>query len=188
MDLNKDVKYVKTVGPNRVKLLNKLKIYTLKDLITYYPRDYEDRSKPKNIAELVDGEEALIEVMATSKMSEVRIGKNRTILKLIVRDETAACVITWFNQSYLKGKFKVGQRYKFYGKAQVRYGKVEMVNPVYDIEENSKNTGKIIPIYPLTYNLKQSAIRNAIENGLKMVNGKLEETMPDYLLSEYHLM
>lgn len=188
VDLKQSVQYVKGVGPNRAKVLNSIGIRTLEDLITYFPRTYEDRSKPKNIAELVDGEEALIEVMATSNMSEVRIGKNRTILKLIVRDETAACVITWFNQSYLKGKFKVGQRYKFYGKAQVRYGKVEMVNPVYDIEENSKNTGKIIPIYPLTYNLKQSAIRNAIENGLKIVNGKLEETIPDYLLSEYHLM
>ncbi len=188
VDLKQSVQYVKGVGPNRAKVLNSIGIRTLEDLITYFPRTYEDRSKPKNIAELVDGEEALIEVMATSNMSEVRIGKNRTILKLIVRDETAACVITWFNQNYLKGKFKVGQRYKFYGKAQVRYGKVEMVNPVYDIEENSKNTGKIIPIYPLTYNLKQSAIRNAIENGLKMVNEKLEETMPDYLLSEYHLM
>ena len=51
VDLNKDVEYVKTVGPNRVKLLNKLKIYTLKDLITYFPRDYEDRSKPKKIYE-----------------------------------------------------------------------------------------------------------------------------------------
>lgn len=188
VDLKQSVQYVKGVGPNRAKVLNSIGIRTLEDLITYFPRTYEDRSKPKNIAELVDGEEALIEVMATSKMSEVRIGKNRTILKLIVRDETAACVITWFNQSYLKGKFKVGQRYKFYGKAQVRYGKVEMVNPVYDIEENSKNTGKIIPIYPLTYNLKQSAIRNAIENGLKMVNGKLEENMPEYILKEYHLM
>lgn len=188
VDLKQSVQYVKGVGPNRAKVLNSIGIRTLEDLITYFPRTYEDRSKPKNIAELVDGEEALIEVMATSNMSEVRIGKYRTILKLIVRDETAACVITWFNQSYLKGRFKAGQRYKFYGKAQVRYGKVEMVNPVYDIEENSKNTGKIIPIYPLTYNLKQSAIRNAIENGLKMVNGKLEETMPDYLLSEYHLM
>ena len=48
VDLNKEIKYVKGVGPNREVLLNKLKIYTLKDLITYYPRDYEDRSKPKN--------------------------------------------------------------------------------------------------------------------------------------------
>lgn len=187
VDLKQSVQYVKGVGPNRAKVLNSIGIRTLEDLITYFPRTYEDRSKPKMIASLVDGEEALIEVMATSNMSEVRIGKNRTILKLIVRDKTAACVITWFNQNYLKGKFKAGQRYKFYGKAQVKYGKVEMVNPVYDVEEGNKNTGKIIPIYPLTYSLKQGAIRNAIENGLKMVDGKLEETIPDYLMKEYNL-
>ena len=54
MDLNEDVKYIKGVGPNRVKLLNKIGIFTLKDLITYYPRGYEDRSKPKNICECVN--------------------------------------------------------------------------------------------------------------------------------------
>ena len=73
MDLNKDVKYVKTVGPNRVKLLNKLNINTLKDLITYYPRDYEDRSKPKKIADLIDGEEALIQATVQTRMVEARI-------------------------------------------------------------------------------------------------------------------
>ena len=65
MDLNKDVKFIKGVGPNRVKLLNKIGIYTLKDLITYYPRTYEDRSKPKNICECTNGKEALIEGIGT---------------------------------------------------------------------------------------------------------------------------
>lgn len=60
MDLKKEVQYIKGVGPSRVKLLNKLGIYTLEDLITYYPREYEDRSKPKNIGELLNGEEVLI--------------------------------------------------------------------------------------------------------------------------------
>lgn len=187
IDLKQNVQYVKGVGPNKAKLLHNIGVNTLEDLITYFPRTHEDRSKPKEIASLVDGEEALIEVMATSNMSEIRIGKSRTILKLIVRDESGACVITWFNQKYLKGKFKVGEKYKFYGKAQIKYGKVEMVNPVFDIENSSKNTGKIIPIYPLTYSLTQNAIRSAIENGLKLVDGKLEETMPEYLLKEYHL-
>lgn len=187
VDLKQSVQYVKGVGPNKAKLLNNLGINTLDDLITYFPRTYEDRSKPKNIAELVDGEEALIEVMATSNVSELRIGKNRTILKLIVRDETAPCVITWFNQEYLKGKFKVGEKYRFFGKANIKYGKVEIINPVFDIENNTKNTGRIIPIYPLTYKLSQNGIRNAIENGLKLVDGKLQETMPDYLLQEYNL-
>lgn len=67
IDLNKDVKFIKGVGPNRVKLLNKLDIFTLKDLITYYPRTYEDRSKPKKLCKCVDGEEVLIEVVACRK-------------------------------------------------------------------------------------------------------------------------
>lgn len=60
MDLKKEVQFIKGVGPSRVKLLNKLGIYDLEDLITYYPRTYEDRSKPKNIIDLQNGEEALI--------------------------------------------------------------------------------------------------------------------------------
>ena len=82
MDLNKDVKYVKGVGPNRVKLLNKLGIFTLKDLISYYPRTYEDRSKPKNIIECINGEEALIEGIACSRVSNVRL-RGKTMQKLI---------------------------------------------------------------------------------------------------------
>lgn len=60
VDLNKNVQYIKGVGPSRVTLLKKLGIETLGDLITFFPRDHEDRSKPKNIEDLVDGEEALI--------------------------------------------------------------------------------------------------------------------------------
>lgn len=115
MDLNKDVKFVKGVGPNRVQLLNRVGIYTLKDLITYFPRDYEDRSKPKEIYECTDGEEALIEAIVMSRMTQIRLKRN-TMYKLAVRDESAKCIITWFNQSYLKNIFKVGQKYKFYGK------------------------------------------------------------------------
>ena len=189
LELKKEVQYIKGVGPNRAVLLNKLGIYTLEDLITYYPRDYEDRGKPKNIAELIDGEEALVHAMVVSKMSERRIRKNMSIQNLIVRDETGTCVITWFNQSYLKNKFVLGKKYKFYGKVSKRQGKIEMSNPVFEEEEKDKNTGKIIPLYPLTFKLTQNAIRGIIENGLKMVNDEklLEETLPDYLLDEYKL-
>ena len=165
IDLKKEIQYVKGVGPNRAVLLNKLGIYTLEDLITYYPREYEDRGKPKFIAELVDGEEALIEAIVVSKMAEVKIRKNMTIYKLIVRDETGTCTLTWFNQKYLKNRFVLGEKYKFYGKVSNKCGKAEMNSPVYDEEETSKNTGKIIPIYPLTYNLSQNTIRAVIENG-----------------------
>ena len=186
LDLNKDVKYVKTVGPNRVKLLNKLNIYTLKDLIEYYPRDYEDRSKPKNLYECIDGEEVLIEAMATGRINEMHKGR-MTISRLIVKDQTGTCYITWFNQGYLRDKFQPGRMYRFFGKISNKNGRLEMNSPVYDEIDQSKNTGKIIPIYPLTYELKQNTLRKIIENGLAEVKGKLTETLPEYILKENNL-
>ena len=188
IDLNQSVQYVKGVGPNNLPLLQKLGINTLGDLITFFPRNYEDRGKPKKIYELVDGEEALIDVICASNVSETRFAKNKVILKMLVRDDTGDCVITWFNQTYVKNKFKVGERYQFYGKISIKYGRVEMTKPVFDKEGLNKNTGKIIPIYPLTYKLSQNRLRGIIENGLEKIKGKLEETIPEYILKQYNLM
>lgn len=62
-----------------------------------------------------------------------------------------------------------------------------MNSPVFEEENKNRNTGKIIPIYPLTYNLSQNVIRQIMENGLKEVDNNLEETLPKYLLEEYSL-
>ena len=186
VDLYKDVKYIKGVGPNRVKLLNKIGIFNLKDLITYYPRTYEDRSKPKNLYECQEGEEVFVRAVACSRLSDIRI-KGRTMQKLLIRDETAPAEAIWFNQSYLKNKFEQGKEYGFFGKVSRKYGKIELMSPKFDEGENTKNTGRIIPIYPLTYNLSQNNLRKIMENGIKEVYGNLEETLPSYILDKYNL-
>lgn len=188
LDLTKDVKYVKGVGPNRVKLLNKIGIYNLGDLITYYPRDYEDRSKPRMIQNLVDGEDSLIKAVAVSIVVEIRLKNRMCMYKLVVQDETAKCTIIWFNQSYLKNKFIIGETYYFFGKANIRMGKFEMSSPAFDDVNTKNNTGRIIPIYSSTYSLSQNTIRKIIENGLEMVDGNLEENMPEYILDNYNLL
>ena len=186
VDLYKDVKYIKGVGPNRVKLLNKIGIFTLKDLITYYPRTYEDRSKPKNLYECQDGEEVFVRAIACSRLSDIRL-RGRTMQKLLIRDETATAEAMWFNQSYLKSKFEQGKEYGFYGRVSKKYGKIELMSPQFDEGNRTKNTGRIIPIYPLTYNLSQNNLRKIMENGIKEVYGNLEETLPNYILDEYKL-
>ncbi len=75
----------------------------------------------------------------------------------------------------------------FYGKVSNKFGKIEMNAPVFDEEGISKNTGKIIPIYPLTYELSQNVIRQIIENGLKQVENELEEVLPEYIINQYNL-
>ena len=189
VDLKKNVQYVKGVGEARAKILNKLEIYTLEDLITYYPRDYEDRSIAKKLCDVQDGDEVLIKAHVVSGMNVIHTRtKKMTICRMIVRDDTDVCEMIWYNQPYLKQRFKIGQEYNFFGKISKKTGHISMNSPVYDNEGLKNNTGKIIPLYPLTYNISQNQIRKVIENGLSLVEDKLEETMPDYILKKYNLL
>ena len=167
VDLKQDVK---GVGPNRVILLNKLGIYTLEDLITYYPREHEDRSKSILIKEAQIGQEALIEAVVLSKIQIIPTRrKNMTIYKLLIQDTSSSAVVVWYNQAYLKDKFKIGQKYTFFGKISKKDTIIQIESPVFDIKGSKKNTGKIIPIYPLTYQLSQNTIRQIIENALEQI-------------------
>ena len=189
MDLNKNVQFIKGVGEARAKTLNRLGIFTLEDLITYYPRTYQDRSKVKKLEDVIDGEEALIKAVVVTRMQVITLrGKGMKMCKMIVRDDTDVCEITWFNQPYLKQNFHVGEEYSFFGKISKKLGHIQMNSPTFDKEGENKNTGKIIPIYPLTYNISQNQIRKVIENGLSLVKNNLPETMPEYLLKEYNLL
>ena len=189
MDLNKDIQFIKGVGEARAKTLNRLGIFNLEDLITYYPRTYEDRSKVKKLEDVVDCEVALIKAMVISKMQVITTrSRGMKICKMIVRDDTDACEIVWYNQPYLKQSFHMGDEYTFFGKISKKSGHIEMLSPVFDKEGENHKTGKIIPIYPLTYNITQNQIRKVIENGLSLVKNNLTETIPEYILKEYNLL
>ena len=187
LDLNKNIQYIKGVGPARVKLLNKLGIYTLNDIINYYPRTYEDRSKTKKLSDVYDGEEILIIAKVITKLVVRKIRKGLTIYKVIVSDNSNNCEITWYNQEYIKERIRQGNTYKFYGKVSNKYGKLEMNTPIVEDINVSKNTGKIVPIYSLTNNLTQNVLRAIVENAIKEISGRIVETLPDYILKEYNL-
>ena len=187
VNLNKEVQYIKNVGPNRVQLLHKLNIYTLKDLITYFPRNHEDRSVAKRIVDCEDGEMVLIKAKPITKVTEMKT-RRVSVYKLIVTDESGSMTITWFNQKYLKDIFKIGETYTFFGKIENKGGFWEMKSPVYEADGVDKNTGRIVPIYPLTYKLSQNMFRKIMEAGIEEVYGNLEENLPDYILDKYKLL
>ena len=187
IDLKQSVQYIKGVGPNRAKLFNLLGIYTIEDLITYYPRAYQDRSKIKTIEELQDGEEALIEAVTMSRVSTFKLRRNMSVSKVQVQDDTGRCLITWFNQDYIRNSIQAHEKYKFYGKITQKLGKMEMSSPVFDKEGENKNTGKIVPIYSTTKSLSENAIRQAMENALKLANDQLKDNLPEYIKKEYNL-
>ena len=187
LDLNKNIQYIKGVGPARVKLLNKLGIYTLNDIINYFPRTYEDRSKTKKLSDIYDGEEILVIAKVITTVVVRKIRKGLTIYKVIVSDKTNNCEITWYNQEYIKNKIKKGNTYKFYGKVNSKFGKLEMNTPIIEEINISKNTGKIVPIYHSTNNLTQNVLRLIVENAIEEIKGQIKETLPEYILKEYNL-
>ncbi len=186
-DLSKEIQYVKGVGPAKAKAFKTLGISTLKDLVTYYPRGYEDRSIIKKLNEINDEEKVCIEVRALTNCTVRIIGRGRSIEKLIVTDETDNMTITWFNQPYLSKQIKQGEKYIFYGKVSKKGNSLEMNSPVFDQIDKEKNTGKIIPVYPLNYNISANTIRTAMSNGLNLV-GTFEENEPEYIVKNYNLV
>ena len=186
-EFNQDIQYIKGVGPARVTLLHKLGIYTIEDIITYFPREYEDRGNIKKIEELAIGENASFKAIVASRMSESRIRAGMTIYKLIVRDDTGSMLLVWFNQTYLKNAFKPGEEYVFFGKVGGNFGRKEMQSPLFDKVGETKNTGRIIPIYPLTQGITQNVIRGIIENAMKTVKGKIEEPFSEEFRQKYQL-
>lgn len=185
--LKKPIQYLKGVGEARANLFHRLGIFTVGDIITHYPRDYEDRSKLKRIAEFVDGEKCSFEGVVTKKLTESRPRRGMLLSKTVISDGTGYINAVWFNQGYLKNTLKAGERYIFYGTI-TKKRTLEIINPVFEkISAQQVNTCRIVPVYPSTGKLSQNIIRGAIRNALELAGACLEETLPEWILTQYGL-
>lgn len=156
IDIESNIQFLKGVGPAKASLLNKVGIYKIKDLLEYYPRSYEDRTKLKNITEFIEGEFVLFFGTLSTAVKAQRIRKNLSIFSTFVYDETGECRLTWFNQKYIKDRIKEDGKYLFYGKVMKEYGRYVVDNPaIYNVEDVDKIKG-IYPIYTLTAGITQN--------------------------------
>jgi len=164
-DLSISARFVKGVGPSRLELLNRLGIETVEDLLYCLPRRYEDRSKIKDVSEIKKGkfETIRVKVLAFGDRTTKR-GMN--IFRVAVGDSKGVIHAVWFNQPYMKDKFKIGQELIMHGKVD-EHNYLQINNPEYEIltgtKEDSVHMGRIVPIYPLTENLNQRWFRNILK-------------------------
>lgn len=155
-DLEQNIQFLKGVGPKKAELLNKIGIYNIKDLMEYYPRNYEDRTRLSNIIEFIDSEHYLFVGTLSDNIHIQRIRKNLTIYSTYVYDDTGECKMSWFNQKYIDTKLHKGDKYLFYGKAQKNYGTVSMESSqIYNLNDIDRIQG-IYPIYTLTSGVTQN--------------------------------
>ena len=129
-DLNTDVRYIRGVGETRARALQKLGIFTLRDLIGYFPRRYEDRTLTRPIRELAVGESVCVRAMLASDPTAHRISGGRTVVKARAVDESGALELTFFNQEYRKNSLHRGETYIFCGKVEGNLLVRRMTNPI----------------------------------------------------------
>ena len=178
-DLQTDIRYIKGIGEERARALGRLGIRTLRDLISYFPRTWEDRSQIYPIAQLPVGENACCVAMLAQEPQSRRIPGGRTLVKVRAVDESAALDITFFNQAYRGSALHRGETYVIYGKVEGNLLRRQMVNPILEKPGQQQLTGRIMPIYPLTHGINQGQLARAVRQGLDACRDLLPETLPE---------
>ena len=186
-DLKTDVRYIKGIGEQRAKALNKLGIATLKDLISYYPRGYEDRTLTRPIKDLILGENACVRAMVAADPVAHRISGGRMLVKCRAVDEGGSLDLVFFNQEYRKNSLHKGETYIFYGKVEGNLLRRQMINPLIEREGQQQITGRIMPLYPLTAGVSQLIMARSVRQGLDACRELLEDVLPDAVRQRHEL-
>ncbi|MDQ7094747.1 ATP-dependent DNA helicase RecG [Desulfosporosinus sp. PR] len=177
---DKPLQYLKGVGPERAKQLEKLGIHKVVDLLLYYPRRYEDRRK-RLIAELKDGETATLAGQVVA--GQVIKGKLK-VVKLSIEQQGRLIQATWFNQTFILKQYPVGSQVVVTGKVRWQQQVPELL--VTDIEmERGTGSPAILPVYSETARLSSKAIRSIMQNVLPEVEINFPEIIPDEELKNW---
>ena len=186
-ELNTDIRYIKGIGEARAKALHKLGIATLGDLLSYFPRRWEDRTLTRPIRELALGEYACVRAMLASDPTASRIAGGRTLVKVRAVDDSGALDVAFFNQEYRRTSLHKGETYIFYGKVEGDLLRRRMTNPLLEPEGRQLLTGRIMPVYPLTAGVTQTMLAKAMRQGLDACEGLLPDVLPDDVRQAHHL-
>lgn len=187
LDLYKDVQYIKGIGPKKADKLNKLGIFTLKDLLYYFPRQFEDRNNLKKIAQLEDGEKVTIKAVISS-INTFSPKEGMTLTKIDVKDETGSAKLVFFNKSYIKNTFRSGDSILVFGKVKKKFNNLELTSCELEYLTNSpKNTCRFMPVYQLTYGVTNKEIMSIIRTVLEDKELIIQEYMPQRIIEKYRL-
>lgn len=194
MKLTDSIQYVKGVGPKKKAELNRMGIHTVYDLLTWFPRTYEDQSVLTKISALKPGERATVAGVILN-MTERQAGRRgMTILTALIGDGTGFLQVTWFNQKFLKKKLVTGRRIFVTGKAEYAYGgrgqfAMSQLSgfEVLEEEDNPEELCGILPVYPSTEKLTQKFFRK-IMLGLLQEDFELPEVIPSGIRDRFNLL
>ena len=188
--LHSDIRRIRGIGEKRALALNRLGVFSLFDLISYFPRRYEDRSRQTPIALAPDGEAVTVCAVCAEEPKLSRIRRGLDLVRFRIYDDTGELTVTFFNQPYVRTQIHRGDTCRFYGKVERKGSRCSMVNPAFEAEEAAgplSVTGRIVPVYTLRSGLQQRQMRQSIRQGLDSCLESLPEVLPAAVREEFRL-
>lgn len=176
MDLSQKLDVIKGIGEKTMLSLEKAGITTLRDLLYYLPRTYEDYQALVKIIDLKPGK-----VIVKGKISDLKTSRTRrrnlTITNGVIRDDTGAIRVVWFNQPYRVKQFTEGKDYYFTGTFELKSGKYQLSSPSAVLSADVEKTSGFQPIYAQKSVIKPSQFKLLIEK-LRPYFGKIDDLLP----------
>ena len=180
------------IGPKKAALFAKLGIFTLGDLLHFYPRDYEDRTQISPISQLeADCPACFIASVITTPQTHAipkAGGRRLEVTKVTVADDSGRLNLTFFNSGYTAGRLQRGETYCFYGTLTGDYIGYSMINPLFESLTSAAGvTRRIMPVYPLTAGLNNKTVSQAVQGALALCLSSLPEVLPPQVMEAYNL-
>jgi len=191
--LSGPVRYVKGVGERVASLLAKLDIFTVEDLLYFFPYRYEDRRNLRKIVELAEGPFCTVTGIVRHVDLKTTSKKRFRILQVLIEDPSGTLLTKWFNQAYLQKVFQPGKRVILSGKVKrdPYTLALEMENPEYEFlrsdEEETVHTNRIVPIYHTTAGITQRRLRSILFQLVESLASGLPDCLPEDLRTRLHL-
>lgn len=204
MDLLESAGSIKGVGPKTERALNNCGIFTLMDLLLYFPRDYEKIELGNNSLNSSISDKVMIKCRAAVIKGDFRTRNGKIITTIIFNRGKEKIVAKWFNQPYMKNKFVIGRDYILTGKLDKKSSEITIVNAVADpncdryvSNENEmaidKTTDNSIEKKCVSYKVSPKySLKGALHNSffIKTINGiltqvKIKENLPSYVIEQY---
>ena len=195
-DIKIPISSIHGIGPQQEKFLAKLNIFTVSDLLSFYPKSYDDRTEKISISDF-EKHKKVHAICAVQAHQWFGYGKMKT-LKLIINDGTGSASLICFNRNFYEKSLPVGSIICVTGTFEVKFGQIQSTS--FEITKLSdsaslsdfKNTplpdSAVIPVYKLTEGLTQKNIRKAVSNAIFQYAKLLENELPEEIIIKRHLL
>jgi ATP-dependent DNA helicase RecG len=167
------------IGPRHAATLSRLGLNTLRDMLYYFPRRYDDYSQLKPINRLWYGEEVtVIGAVTSSTTRPIKNGKMQ-VTEVVVSDGTGALRVSWFNQPWVAKRLRSGMQIVLSGKVDQYLGRLVMANPEWEpLEQEQLSTNRIVPVYSLTAQITQRWLRKLMHQVVSYWSTRVIDPLP----------